>query len=79
MSCSRSCAGSRAGEGEARGALIDDDVLGAFAVVGPVDGIAAALAGRCAGVIDRVLPGFPAGTPEPVIAEVLDGVRSLGR
>jgi hypothetical protein len=26
-------------------------------------------------VIDRVLPGFPAGTPEPVIAAVLDDVR----
>lgn len=57
------------------GALIGDDVLEAFAVVGPIDSIGAALAQRCTGVIDRVLPGFPAGTAEPVIAQVLAEVR----
>lgn len=70
---------SLAGDWDAMAALINDDVLGAFAVVGPVDSIAAALAARCAGVIDRVLPGFPAGTPESVIADVLDDVRSAER
>jgi hypothetical protein len=39
--------------------------------------IAGALAERCSGVIDRVLPGFPAGTAEPVIAEILDELRRL--
>lgn len=67
------------GDWDAMAALIDDDVLGAFAVVGHVDGIAAALTERCAGVIDRVLPGFPAGTPESVITDVLDDVRSVER
>ncbi len=64
------------GEWDAMSALIDDEILGAFAVMAPVDEVAAALAKRCAGVIDRVLPGFPAGTPEPVIATVLDEVRT---
>jgi len=67
------------GDWDAMAGLIDEDVLGAFAVVGPVEGIAAALAERCAGAIDRVLPGFPAGTPEPVIAAVLDDLRSSER
>ena len=70
---------SLAGNWDGMAGLIDDEVLGAFAVVGPVDRIASALAERCAGVIDRVLPGFPAGTPEAVIAAVLDDVRSVGR
>lgn len=57
--------------------LIDDEVLAEFAVVAPIDQVARNLAARCAGVIDRVLPGFPAGTPEPVIAAVLDEVRTI--
>ncbi|CAN5786402.1 LLM class F420-dependent oxidoreductase [soil metagenome] len=67
---------SLAGDWDGMSALIDDEVLAAFAVVGPVDRIADALAKRCSGAIDRVLPGFPAGTPESVIADVLDDVRS---
>jgi probable F420-dependent oxidoreductase len=66
---------SIAGDWDAMGALVDDEVLAAFAVVGPVENVAGALAQRCSGVIDRVLPGFPAGTPEPVITEVLDELR----
>jgi probable F420-dependent oxidoreductase len=65
------------GDWEAMGALVDDEMLAAFAVVGPVESIAGALAQRCSGVIDRVLPGFPAGTAEPVIAGVLDELRQL--
>ncbi len=64
------------GDWDAMSALIDDEVLAAFAVVAPIDAVAAALAQRCAGVIDRVLPGFPAGTTEPVIAGVLEELRS---
>jgi probable F420-dependent oxidoreductase len=63
------------GHWDGMSALIDDEVLGAFAVVAPVDRVATALAERCAGVIDRVLPAFPAGTAEPVIAEVLGELR----
>lgn len=48
---------SKQGEWDAMGSLIDDDMLGAFAVVGPVDRVGAALRSRCAGV-DRVLPIF---------------------
>jgi probable F420-dependent oxidoreductase len=65
------------GDWDAMGALVDDEMLAAFAVVGPVESIAGALAQRCSGVIDRVLPGFPAGTAEPVIAGVLDELRQL--
>lgn len=64
------------GEWDAMSGLIDDDMLGAFAVVAPIDRVATALADRCAGVIDRVLPGFAGITAEPVIAEVLAEVRA---
>jgi probable F420-dependent oxidoreductase len=46
------------GEWDTMGSLIDDEMLAAFAVVGPVDTIAAILRGRCEGVVDRVLPIF---------------------
>ncbi|OBF86405.1 LLM class F420-dependent oxidoreductase [Mycobacterium sp. 852002-51163_SCH5372311] len=46
------------GEWDNMGALIDDDVLAAFAVVGPADSIAPALRSRCAGAADRVQPIF---------------------
>jgi probable F420-dependent oxidoreductase len=49
---------SKEGEWDAMAALIDDDMLNAFAVVGPVDAIATGLRKRCAGVVDRVLPIF---------------------
>ena len=49
---------SKQGEWDTMGSLIDDDMLDAFAVVGPVDTIAAALRSRCDGVVDRILPIF---------------------
>jgi probable F420-dependent oxidoreductase len=49
---------SKQGEWDAMGGLIDDEMLAAFAVVGPVDTIGDALHARCAGVVDRVLPIF---------------------
>jgi probable F420-dependent oxidoreductase len=49
---------SKQGEWGAMGSLIDDEMLGAFAVVGPVDKVGAALRSRCEGVVDRVLPIF---------------------
>ena len=60
--------------------LIDDEVLAAFAVVAELPDVADALVRRCAGAIDRVLPGFPAGMSETAIATVLGDVRkSLGQ
>jgi len=64
------------GEWDAMADLIGDDILSEFAVVAPIDRVAQALAKRCSGVIDRVLPAFPAATPEPVISEVLGEVRA---
>ncbi|ORB83326.1 LLM class F420-dependent oxidoreductase [Mycobacterium kansasii] len=46
------------GEWGTMGSLIDDEMLRAFAVVGPVGDIAAGLRDRCAGVVDRMLPIF---------------------
>ncbi|MGB9303029.1 MAG: LLM class F420-dependent oxidoreductase [Mycobacterium sp.] len=49
---------SKQGEWEAMGSLIDDEMLEAFAVVGPVDSVADALRRRCDETVDRVLPIF---------------------
>ncbi|MGE2712709.1 LLM class F420-dependent oxidoreductase [Mycolicibacterium litorale] len=68
---------SRLGEWDAMGSLIDDDVLAAFAVVAPLDTVAAALRERCAGAIDRVLPAFPPGLPDEAVAEVICELRGL--
>jgi probable F420-dependent oxidoreductase len=59
---------SKQGEWDAMGSLIDDDMLAAFAVVGPVDTIGATLKSRCAGVVDRVLPIFMTASPNCVTA-----------
>lgn len=67
---------SKRGEWDLMGTLIDDDVLGAFAVVEPVDTLAAALRRRCAGAIDRVLPSFPAAVPQSTVTAVLEELRS---
>ncbi|WP_099020639.1 LLM class F420-dependent oxidoreductase [Mycolicibacterium palauense] len=64
------------GRWDAMADLIDDEILAAFAVVAPVERAGAALRQRCAGVIDRVLPGFAPGTPEPVVEAVLAEVRA---
>ena len=59
---------SKEGEWDAMASLIDDEMLGAFAVVGPVDEIGAALRGRCAGVVDRVHPIFYAASQDCITA-----------
>jgi probable F420-dependent oxidoreductase len=66
---------SKEGRWDDMGALIDDDVLRAFAVVAPLSDVADALHARCAGVIDRVLPIFPSGPSEDDVDGVLDEVR----
>jgi probable F420-dependent oxidoreductase len=68
---------SRQGDWDAMGALIDDDVLDAFAVVAPLDTVAAKLRDRCDGVIDRVLPAFPAAAPDDTVTAVLRQLRGL--
>jgi probable F420-dependent oxidoreductase len=59
---------SKEGEWNTMGSLIDDDILAAFAVVGPVDTIAAALKSRCEGVVDRVQPIFYAASKDCITA-----------
>jgi probable F420-dependent oxidoreductase len=70
---------ARQGDWDGMGALIDDDVLDAFAVVAPADEVAAALGERCAGVVDRVMPAFPAALPKDVVATILEQLRGLER
>ena len=57
------------------GALIDDEVLDAFAVVAPLDQVAAKIRDRCDGVIDRVLVGFPSSVAEDTVIAVLEELR----
>ncbi|WP_205874021.1 LLM class F420-dependent oxidoreductase [Mycobacterium camsae] len=57
---------SKEGEWNTMGSLIDDEILGTFAVVGPVEHVGAALRARCDGVTDRVLPIFYAASPDCV-------------
>jgi probable F420-dependent oxidoreductase len=59
---------SKQGEWDAMGSLIDDEMLAAFAVVGPVDHVGAALKNRCEGVVDRVLPIFFNASPACITA-----------
>lgn len=66
---------SLAGEWDTMGELIDDEVLGTFAVVAPIPELAGALRRRCDGVIDRVLPGFPAAVSPETVNAVLQEFR----
>ena len=63
------------GQWDAMGSLIDDEILEAFAVVAPVDTVASKIRGRCDGVIDRVLVGFPSSISEPTATAVLRELR----
>jgi len=62
------------GEWDTMGSLIDDEILAAFAVCGPVDTVAAGLRDRCAGVVDRILPIFLTAS-QSCISAVLKGFR----
>jgi len=66
---------SRAGEWDAMGSLIDDEILEAFAVVAPLDEVSDKIRDRCDGVIDRVLVGFPSSVPEDTVCAVLQELR----
>ena len=67
---------SREGQWDAMGSLIDDTMLAEFAVVAPLDSVVRAVRGRCDGLIDRVLVGFPPSVDE---ATVMDLVSELQR
>ncbi|BBZ51688.1 LLM class F420-dependent oxidoreductase [Mycobacterium heidelbergense] len=56
------------GEWDTMGSLIDDEMLAAFAVAGPVDTIAVALRSRCEGAVDRVLPIFATASQDCITA-----------
>jgi probable F420-dependent oxidoreductase len=66
---------SRQGDWDGMGALIDDEMLNAFAVVATYDKLAAALQNRCDGVIDRVMPSFPSTVPKQTVTAVLQELR----
>jgi probable F420-dependent oxidoreductase len=64
------------GQWDVMGSLIDDEILNAFAVVARIDEAAERIRGRCDGVIDRVLVGFPPSVPETTVTAVLQELRS---
>jgi alkanesulfonate monooxygenase SsuD/methylene tetrahydromethanopterin reductase-like flavin-dependent oxidoreductase (luciferase family) len=63
------------GEWDAMASLIDDEILEAFAVVAPLDQVAAKIRDRCDGVIDRVLVGFPSSVEEATVTALLQELR----
>jgi probable F420-dependent oxidoreductase len=66
---------SLAGEWDTMSTLIDDEILGEFAVVAPIDQLAQAIRERCDGVIDRVLIGFPPSVAEETVVQVIGELR----
>lgn len=62
---------SRQGRWAQMPALIDDDMLHAFAIVAPPDQVPRLLAQRCAGVVSRV--SFLAHRPDPALLEAIRG------
>jgi hypothetical protein len=66
---------SLAGEWDAMGALIDDEILDAFAVVASLDEVAGAIRDRCDGVIDRALVGLPSSVAEDTVIAVVQDLR----
>ncbi len=67
---------SREGDWDAMGALIDDTILDAFAVVAPIDGVVETIQDRCRRLIDRVLVGFPATVDDATVIELVAQLRS---
>ncbi|MGB3354163.1 MAG: LLM class F420-dependent oxidoreductase [Mycobacterium sp.] len=66
---------SREGDWDGMGSLIDDTILGEFAVVAPVDELAAKIRARCDGLIDRVLVGFPPSVDEATVVDLVADLR----
>ncbi|OBG24355.1 LLM class F420-dependent oxidoreductase [Mycolicibacterium celeriflavum] len=68
---------SLAGQWDAMGTLIDDEILEAFAVVAPIDKVAAKIRDRCDGLIDRVMIGFPSSVAEETVSQVLKELHGI--
>jgi probable F420-dependent oxidoreductase len=67
---------SKEGQWDAMGSLIDDDILGEFAVVALLPDVGNAVRDRCDGVIDRVLVGFPNSVDDATVSTALHEMRS---
>lgn len=67
---------SREGGWDTMGSLIDDTILGEFAVVATVDRLVDTIRARCDGLIDRVLLGFPASIDEATVIDLVSELRS---
>ena len=67
---------SKRGAWDEMAGLIDDDVLEAFAVVGPLDTVAERVTERFAGVVDRFNVYAPSGVGVDRWADILAGFRS---
>lgn len=67
---------SREGDWDTMGSLIDDTILGEFAVVATVDHLVDAIRSRCDGLIDRVLLGFPSSIDEATVVDLVSELRS---
>ena len=67
---------SREGDWDTMGSLIDDAMLGEFAVVAPVGDLVEKIRARCDGLIDRVLLGFPASIDEATVVGLVSELRS---
>ena len=65
---------SKAGQWQEMAALVDDDMLRAFAILGEPKAAAAALRRRFAGQVERVSPVIYSPSPE-LLAELLDALR----
>ncbi len=66
---------SRAGDWDTMGSLIDDTMLGEFAVVAPIDEVVRTIRDRCDGLIDRVLVGFPSSIDEVTVIDLVSELR----
>jgi probable F420-dependent oxidoreductase len=67
---------SKQGKWAEMGKLIDDEVLAAFAVVGPPDQVAAQVVARYRGLIDRLSFYLPYQIPEASLGALLEGFRA---
>jgi probable F420-dependent oxidoreductase len=68
---------SRAGRWAEMPALIDDDVLNAFAVVAPPERVVVELDRRFAGLFDRITLSLPYAIDDEVLEAIAAGVRAL--
>ena len=66
---------SRQGRWQDMGALIDDNVLDAFAVTGPVEQIGATIASRFAGLVDRISFYSPSLVDPSAWSTIADNLR----